>query len=399
MSFWHCSPAQSTQGAATGPASGNDAGISSLLAMLESIQDPRMRRGKQHALEFVLAVCVVATLAGAKGYSEIARKANDMSQSLLAKLGAKWNWHEDMYKWPSKGTIRLVLSRIDADGMDAVTGEWLSVHAAKNADGEWDIAVDGKVLRGAWTSENDKVTLFSAMIREEGITIAQVRVPDDTNEITQVGALLGTLPIPEADPALFTLDAAHTQAETAEIITRRPGWDYLMNVKGNRPSLMQAVFDKTAPLTTGKPDDIMEDRSRGHLKRWSCWISDAEGIDFPGVRQVAIILREVFEVSGDKASKEVVLALTSRGAEKMNASTLNFHERSHWGIENKSHYVRDTVYREDHGQEWHGNGPQALAALRNLAIGLIHLKGVSEIKETTEWIAGDKMRALSFMEA
>src|SRR6266436_5329143 len=208
MSFSHCSPAQSTRDGATGPAAGSDADISSLLAMLESIPDPRMRRGRRHALGFVLAVCVVATLAGAKGYSEIARKATDMPQRLLARLGAKWNWHEDGYKWPSKGTIRRVLSRVDADSIDAVTGKWLSVHAAKNADGEWDIAVDGKVLRGAWTSENDKVTLFSAMIREEGITIAQVRVPDGTNEITQAGALLDALPIPEADPALFTPDAA-----------------------------------------------------------------------------------------------------------------------------------------------------------------------------------------------
>ena len=26
--------------------------------------------------------------------------------------------------------------------------------------------------------------------------------------------------------------------------------------------------------------------------------------------------------------------------------------RRHWGIENKSHYVRDTFYREDHSQAW-----------------------------------------------
>jgi hypothetical protein len=35
--------------------------------------------------------------------------------------------------------------------------------------------------------------------------------------------------------------------------------------------------------------------------------------------------------------------------------------------------------------------------MHNLAIGLIHLKGVNAIKETTEWIAADRMRALQFM--
>ncbi|HEY4342695.1 MAG TPA: ISAs1 family transposase [Steroidobacteraceae bacterium] len=182
--------------------------------MLGSIEEPRKEKGRQHELEFVLAVCAVATLAGAKGYSEIARKARDMPPSLLAKLGAEWNWFESRYKYPSKGTIRIVLSGIDGNGMDEVTGKWVSAQAAKGADGEWAIAIDGKVLRGAWTSENDAVTLFSAMIHEEGITIAQVKVPDDTNEITQAGALLDALPVPEGDPVVFTLDAAHTQVET-----------------------------------------------------------------------------------------------------------------------------------------------------------------------------------------
>jgi predicted transposase YbfD/YdcC len=29
----------------------------------------------------------------------------------------------------------------------------------------------------------------------------------------------------------------------------------------------------------------------------------------------------------------------------MTAVSVNLHVRKHWGIENKSHYVRDTVYR------------------------------------------------------
>lgn len=397
MLFWHSSPAQSSQGAAATAASGLDADISSLLEMLRSIRDPRKEQGRQHELEYVLAVCVVATLAGAKGYSEIARKARDMPPSLLAKLGAEWDWFESRYKCPSKGTIRIVLSGIDGNSMDEITGRWLSAQAARGEDGEWAIAVDGKVLRGAWTSENDAVTLFSAMIREEGITIAQVRVPDGTNEITQAAALLDALPIPEGDPAIFTLDAAHTQEATAGAIRKRPEWHYVMNVKGNQPTLQRSVFDKVLPLLSGQPHDIMEDRSRGRIKRWSCWIADADGIDFPGASQAAIILREVFEVSGDRVSKEIALMLTSQREGRMTAADLNYHERSHWGIENKNHYVRDTVYREDHGQAWAGSGPHVLAIIRNLAIGLIRLKGINAIKKTTEWIAGDRTRALRFM--
>jgi hypothetical protein len=253
--------------------------------MLSTIQDPRKQKGKQHRLAFVLAVCVVATLAGAEGYSEIARKASDMTQPLLGKLGAEWDWFRSRYKCPSKWTIRLVLSGIDGNHLDKVTGHWLAMQSAAGKKGEWEIAVDGKVMRGAWTSENEQVTLFSAMIREEGVTVAQVRVPDGTNETTQACALLDAIPVPESDTAVFTLDAAHTQKETAEAITKKPGWHYVMTVKGNRPTLQRAVFDTVLPFLKAEADNIMEDRSRGRLRTWSCWTADADGIDFPGAAQ------------------------------------------------------------------------------------------------------------------
>ena len=167
--------------------------------MLASVRDPRSPQGIQHALEFVLAVCVVAMLAGAKNYREIASHAADIPQPLLKKLGAQWSWFRFRYKHPSESTIRNVLTRIDAAELDLITGTWLFAQARKDGENEWIIALDGKVMRGAWTSENDKVTLFSAMLHDEAVTIAQVRVPDDTNEITQPDSLLGAVKIPEGD--------------------------------------------------------------------------------------------------------------------------------------------------------------------------------------------------------
>jgi predicted transposase YbfD/YdcC len=365
--------------------------------MLGAVTDPRSPQGIQHLLQFVLAVCVVAMLAGAKNYREIAGHAADIPQSLLKKLGAEWNWFRLRYKYPSRSTIRNVLTRIDAAELDRVTGAWLSAQARKRGKAEWEIALDGKVMRGAWTDENDKVTLFSAMLHREAITIAQVRVPDGTNEITQADALLGTAEIPGGEPVLVTLDAAHTQRETAGTIAGKPGWDYLMTVKGNQPSLQREVFDKILPLLREVPQHVTEEHDRGRIRRRSCWITSAEGIDFPHVRQAAFIRREIFEISGDRISKEHALILTSRKAEKMTAADVNKHARGHWGIENKSHYIRDTVYREDHSQAWAGEGPHALASVRNLAMGLFRLKEENSIKETTEWVCRDRTRALHFM--
>ena len=396
MLFSHscCAPSSSDSGPEAGEAESAD--ISSLLEMLGSVSDPRKSRGRQYPLGFVLAVCAVATLAGAKNYAEIARRARDMPQPLLKKLGAKWNWFALRYQWPSMSVVRSVLTGIDGDELDTITGRWLFRQARKDRNGEWEFALDGKVLRGAWTDENDQVTLFSAMIHREAVTIAQVSVPGDTNEITQAAALLERMEIPGGEPGLVTVDAAHTQHETAEDIHKN-GMDYLMRAKGNQPALQRAVFGKVLPLLQGQPHDVVRERGRGYVKTWSCWITDAEGIDFPHASQAGFIRREVFEISGTRVSKDEALMLTSRDPGKMTASGLNRHTRNHWGIENKNHYIRDTAYREDHCQAWAGEGPRALASLRNLAIGLLRMKGVIAIKETTEWIAGDRMRALKFM--
>jgi predicted transposase YbfD/YdcC len=365
--------------------------------MLASITDPRSPQGIQHALQFVLAVCVVAMLAGAKNYREIAGQAADMPQPLLKKLGAKWNWFRLRCKHPSESTIRNVLTRIDAAELDLVTGAWLFAQARKYGKTEWEIAVDGKVMRGAWTDENDKVTLFSAMLHREAVTIAQVRVPDGTNEITQAGTLLDAVKILEGESLLITLDAAHTQRETAEYVGGKPGWDFLMTVKGNQPSLHREVFDKILPLLTEAPHHVTEERDRGRIRRRSCWITGAEGIDFPHARQAAFIRREIFEISGARISKEHALILTSRKTEMMTAADVNRHARGHWGIENKSHYIRDTVYREDDSHAWQESGPHALASLRNLTLGLFRLKNANSIKETTEWVCRERTRALQFM--
>ena len=267
MSFSHsaCSPS-SPDACAAGDEGAEDADISSLLGMLASVTDPRSPQGIQHILEFVLAVCVVAMLAGAKNYREIAGHAADIPQPLLRKLGAEWSWFRLRYKYPSESTIRNVLTRIDAAELDVITGAWLFAQARKSGNDEWEIALDGKVMRGAWTDENDKVTLFSAMLHREAVTIAQVRVPDGTNEITQADAILDTVEIPAGESALVTLDAAHTQRETAETIGGKPGWDYLMTVKGNQPSLQREVFDKILPLLRGTPHDVTEERDRGRIK-------------------------------------------------------------------------------------------------------------------------------------
>ena len=327
--------------------------------------------------------------------------AAGISQRQLRLLGAELDYFGNCFRYPRQTVIWTVLTNVDAAKLDRITGTWLLAQARKcrDEDGEikWVIAIDGKVMRGAWTDKNDKVTLFSAMLQEEALTIAQVRVPDGTNETTQVKALAEELGVQDGETVLATLDAAHCNQGTAKFIGGKPGWSYLVTVKTDKPSLYRKATEKIRPLLGRDPDDVMTDRSHGVIKTWSCWITEAGEINFPHISQVACICREAHSLTGEKISKEIAIQVTSATQEEMSGADMNKHTREHWWIENKSHYTRDTVYREDQNQSWKGNGPRVLASLRNFATGLFRMKNVKSIKEATEMVHMDRMLAFHYM--
>lgn len=369
--------------------------------MLASVPEFRGARGRVYNLAFILSACLVAVLGGAKNYREISTTVAAIPQWMLRLMGAEWNYFTLRYEHPRKTTIWHALTCVDAAELDAVSGKWLLSQARKGRENDgsftWEIAMDGKALRGAWTDENGQFTLFSAMLHREQVTIAQVRVPDDTKETTQVQALVDKCDIMEGETVIATLDAAFSGKETGNIIGGKEGWDYLITLKTDKPKLYGKVKEKIAGVLGQPPHDVMKETRRGRTKVWSCWTSDANGIEFPHLEQAACILREVFSPTGEKISKEVAIVITSAKPQNMTASDMSRHVRNHWGIENRSHYIRDTVYREDQNQAYSGNGPNGLAALRNLAIGLFRLKAVKNIKEATELVHLDLARAIPLM--
>ncbi|WP_083390769.1 ISAs1 family transposase [Parafrankia soli] len=296
---------------------------------------------------------------------------------------------------PSESIIRRVLEKTDAAALDLAVGAWLFARATRDDDGDLVIALDGKVLRGAWTGENQQVTLFSAMFHREGVVVAQTQVPDGTNEITQVENLLENIAITPGQ-TIVTLDAAHTQRETALYLQKR-GIDYLMNVKGNQPTLHAKVFSRCLPLLQEDPGNVVEERSHGRIIRWTTWTTTADGIDFPNAATVAVIRREEFDLAGRRVTKEYAFIITSLHGRHASAETIHTHVCQHWGIENRVRYVRDTTWREDANQTYSGNGPRTLAVLRNLALSLFRLHGITKVKETTEFIARDRNRALTLL--
>jgi predicted transposase YbfD/YdcC len=338
-------------------------------------------------------------LAGARNFREAGDHAADLPQDVLARLGGRPHPLRRRIIAPSETRIRTLIQAIGADFLDDLIGGWLRALAgAGRPDGLLTaIAIDGKWLRGVLDGQ---VKLLSAMLHQEKVIIGQVRVPDDTTEVTQVKALLKDV---DLDGAVVTAGAARSCRETAQYIAGEEGEggrgsDYFLFVKGNTPSLQRAAFNAIQASGPGRdPGHTELDRSHDRVIRRSIWVTDApEALDFPHASQVARIRRDRYDADGAQASKEIVHAVTSLGTGKASAESLAGIAQGQWGIESV-HWLRDTAYAEDASTGYAGNGPQVMATLRNLAISLLYLAGVQEITRTLQAIARDRNRILDYV--
>jgi hypothetical protein len=59
--------------------------------------------------------------------------------------------------------------------------------------------------------------------------------------------------------------------------------------------------------------------------------------------------------------------------------------------------VRDVTFAEDASRIRTASGPQVMATLRNLAIGLLRLAGHTQIAPTLRWVNRNPARALAFL--
>ena len=204
-------------------------GAGGLLDLLQTVPDPRHRRGVRHPVRTVVALAVCAAVAGARSFTAIAQWARGLSAEALRRLGATRRTP------PSEPTIRRVLQAVDADALDAQLGPWLLRVAARPGAA---LSVDGKTLRGGHARGQAAPHLLSAILHQDAVVVAQAAVPTDTNEIPTLPRLLAPLPLAGT---VVTADALHTQAATARFLVEEKHADYVFTVKDNQPTLKQDI--------------------------------------------------------------------------------------------------------------------------------------------------------------
>jgi len=205
-------------------------GQGGLIEVLRGLTDPRKPRGIRHSVVSIMAIAVCATLAGAQSLVAIAHWAQDQSPRTLRRLWCRG-------RVPSEPTIRRVLMKLDVQTLDARVGAWLAQQTTLAGQG---LALDGKTLRGSAAGATKAVHLVSAVLHQDGLVVAQQRVPDKTNEITSVAPVFADRDI---TGAVVTGDAIFTQKDIATHLVHDKHADYLFTVKDNQPTLRQDIVD------------------------------------------------------------------------------------------------------------------------------------------------------------
>jgi predicted transposase YbfD/YdcC len=352
-----------------------------LLDLLAQVPDPRKKRGRRHPLAGLLAVGVAAVIAGSKSFAAIGQWAADAGPEILAVLGAARGAADE-------STFRRAFALVSADVLDQVLGAWLWTRAMQ-AGGRLVIAIDGKTVRGAKNKDGKAPHLVAALAHGIGAVLGQVAVDEKSNEIPAVRELLKAFA--DLAGAVLTIDAMHTQHDTAQLILGR-GADYVMTVKANTPTLYKQL--KKLPWTRiPSASSVSKDHGR-HARRTIKAALAPAWIGFDGAAQVAQLRRTV--VKKGKKTVEVVYLITSdRSA---SPETLAAWVRRHWHIENKLHWVRDVTYQEDKSLVRTGNAPRVMASLRSLAISILRLDGHDNIAAANRHHARDPQRTLKLLQ-
>ena len=267
-----------------------------LLDLPAQVPDPRKRRGRRHPLAGLLAVGIAAVIAGSRSFAAIGQWAADACPEVLAGLGAARGVAEE-------STFRRAFALVSAGVLDRVLGAWLHTRAVR-AGGRLVIAIDGKTVRGAKNKAGKAPHLVAALAHGIGAVLGQVAVDEKSNEIPAVRELLKAFA--DVAGAVFTIDAMHTQTDTAKVILARRA-DYVMTVKASMPTLYKQL--KKLPWAA---IPAISDVSTGHGRRARRTIKAALApawIGFDGAAQVAQLRRTV--TRNGKKTVEVVYLITS----------------------------------------------------------------------------------------
>lgn len=332
------------------------------------LHDSRIQLKCKHNFMDVILIVICATITGADDFVSAAQFARAKEAWLRERLGL-----ELPGGIPAHDTLNRIFATIRPDEFHDCFLAWVADVSATLKLKQ--IAIDGKTMRGSkrkTTTGSYKAThIVSAWANEQGITLAQVKTDEKSNEITAIPELLKLL---DVSGALVSIDAMGCQKEIAHEIVEAKG-DYLLAVKENQPRLFEDIErladEALEKEFVGLSTDLLEEKGHGRKEMRFCYvIENVESIRdrdlWPELQSVVCVVshREV----GDKQGDEVRYYISSR---KASAKQFQKAVRSHWSIENPCHWVLDVAFREDDHRLREGHAPANLSLVRKMALAML----------------------------
>lgn len=361
-------------------------GKASLERHLSELKDPRREHGQKYPLKTVIILAVLAMIAGADDWVAVERYGTLKQDWLKGLLDLP-------HGIPSHDTFRRVFALLEPEAFQNCFMNWVRGLAQLKV-GEV-VALDGKTVRRSQDRWNGKeaIQTVSAWASMAGLVLAQQHVPEGSNEIATVPAVLRSLAL---RGCIVTVDAANCQTENARIVVEQGG-DYVFALKENQPTLYEEVA-KT--YETGLADDFKsikhevfktQNKSHGRIEtRRHILITDPHYLDYFNREERwwqlgAIGIVERTRQLRDKLEYKVHFFVTS-----LTGNVLKFADavRRHWSIENNLHWVLDIAFDEDHSRARTAFEAENLTVLRHMALNM--LKREASVKDS---IKGKRQRA------
>jgi predicted transposase YbfD/YdcC len=334
-----------------------DQSLEILKAHFALIEDPRVNRNKEHPLVNIILMAVTAVICGANHWTEVElfcrHKRQFFAQFLDLKSGI-----------PSHDTFGRVFAALDTESFGESFTRWAETCFGLPIGRT--INIDGKTMRGSGKKKGTH--LVSAWVNELGISFAQKRVDDKSNEITAIPELLKMLDLTDC---LVTIDAMGCQTDIAAQIIDQKG-DYILALKSNQRNLREEVrhlFEVRPANETA--ETIEKDHGRIEHRRIEViseldWIDERELQKWKGLKSVVRVMSSR-EIGGKKQRKtRYFIASVADDPRRMLARI-----RGHWAIENSLHWSLDVGFGEDHSQVRMKNAPANFSLIRKMALNLL----------------------------
>jgi len=179
----------------------------------------------------------MALLSGARDISQIHRFGWRLRPQQRAALGFRRRKGKAVCQMPGYSVYRDVLKALDLDAFARVLTEWL---AANRGSLPTALALDGKMIR-------ETIGVLSLVDVETGVPAAlriMTQKEGDGAHCEKLVARQLVDELPDAQGALISGDALHTDKTMAHLAVEN-GADYLLQVKGNQPTIKARLARRT----------------------------------------------------------------------------------------------------------------------------------------------------------